>query len=145
MSTATLTLNEIESIVGRSCYDHVSDEFGSLDIPVLDGPQAQGDLLVVPVSRTPGAAGRPVAGKGVDVVEAANGGHAHTLVAPDGGCVAVVRESSSADDLVVALIDCVSPVYLFHMEHGATGIAPGRYEIRGQREFDAAEARRVAD
>lgn len=140
----TLTLSDIESHAGRKCYDHVSDALASIEVPVLAGVQAQGDLLIVPVRRTAGAGAVEVT-RPVDVIPAANGGHAHTLVAPDGGCVAHIRTPVGADDLVLATVECSKPVYLLHAEHGATGLAAGRYEMRGQREFDAAEARRVAD
>jgi hypothetical protein len=140
----TLTLSDVERHAGRTCYGHVSEALAEIEVPVLDGPQAQGDLLIVPVARTAGAGAVDVTAP-VDVIPAVNGGHAHTLVAPDGGCRIALRSTGGADDLVLALVDAEQPVYLLHAEHGATGLAPGSYELRGQREFDAAEARRVAD
>ena len=140
----TLTLSDVERHAGRSCYDHVSEALAEIEVPVIDGPQAQGDLLIVPVARTAGGGAVDVTGP-VDIIEAINGGHAHTLVAPDGGCRAHVRRPTGADDLVLATIDNTMPVYLLHAEHGAMGLAPGSWEMRGQREFDAAEARRIAD
>lgn len=141
---STLTLSDIEQHAGRRCYGHVSDQLADIEIPVLAGVQAQGDLLIVPVRRNAGAGAVEVT-RPVDVIPATNGGHAHTLVAPDGGCVAHIRTSTSVGDLVLATISCTEPVFLLHAEHGATGLAAGNYEMRGQREFDAAEERRVAD
>lgn len=141
----TMTLSEIEDLAGRRCYDHVRDVLADVEVPVLTGPQSQGDLFVLPVARTAGGEAVDVPVAGVDVIAPVDGGHAHTLVAPDGGCVALVRSPVGADDLVLATITASAPVFLLHAEHGATGLAPGSYEIRGQREFDAAEARRVAD
>lgn len=145
MDAAVKTLADIEQIAGRKCYDHVSDLFADVEVPILDEPQCQGDLLIVPVKRTAGAGAEDVPAAGVDVIAPVDGGHAHTLVAPDGGCVAHVREPVDANDLVLATVTTDRPVYLLHAEHGATGLAAGNWEIRGQREFDAAEARRVAD
>lgn len=138
----TLTLGDIETIADRACYDWLDR---TLVTPIIDTVQAQGDVLVVPVTRTAGAGAVDVPRSGVDVVRAVDGSHAHTLLAPDGGCRIVLRDSGSADDLVIALIDSTETCYLLHAEHGATGLAPGRYEVRRQREFDAAEARRIAD
>ena len=145
MKTATKTLADIEEIAGRECYDHVRDVLADVEVPVLAVPQCQGDLMIVPVKRTAGAGADVVPPTGVDVIAPVDGGHAHTLVAPDGGCVAHVRQPVDANDLVLATVTAERPVYLLHAEHGATGLAAGNWEIRGQREFDAAEARRVAD
>lgn len=141
----TITLDTLETAAGRRCYDHVRDLFADAEIPVMTAVQAQGDVLAVPVTRTPGPDAVDVAAAGVDVIAPADGGHAHTLVAPDGGCRVRLRSPESADDLVIAMIDATEPVFLLHTEHGGTGLAAGCWEIRGQREFDAARARRVAD
>jgi hypothetical protein len=42
---------------------------------------------------------------------------------------------SDVDGLAIALVDTMAPVYLLHREHGGTGIAPGRYAVRRQREL----------
>lgn len=141
----TMTLTDLETIAGRECYGHVRDLLADVEVPVLDGPQSQGDLLAVPTDRRHDDTAVDVPAAGVDIIEAADGGHAHTLVAPDGGATIQVRRPTDPNDLVLAVIECTRPVYLLHAEHGAMGLAPGRWEIRGQREFDAAEARRVAD
>lgn len=141
----TMTLTDIETLAGRECYGHVREMLADVDVPVLSGPQPQGDLLAVPTDRHHDDSAVDVPRAGVDIIEAVNGGHAHTLIAPDGGATVQVRRPTEADDLVLAVIECTRPVYLLHAEHGATGLAAGRWEIRGQREFDAAEARRVAD
>jgi hypothetical protein len=141
----TMTLTDIETLAGRECYRHVRDLLADVEVPVLAGPQSQGDLLAVPCGRTPGADTVDVPVSGIDIIEARDGGHAHTLVAPDGGARIHLRRPTSADDLVLAVVEAAHPVFLLHSEHGATGLAAGCWEIRGQREFDAAEARRVAD
>lgn len=146
MDTITRTLADIEQTSGLTAYDWLPRD---IEVPELDGLQAQGDLLVVPTTRTAGAGATDVpAGPGIELVKGDQGGHTHSLVAPDGGCTVHLRDTSvggSTDDLVVALVTCTKPVFLMHPEHGASGIAPGNYEIRRQREFNAAEARRIAD
>lgn len=145
MMTNTLTLADVERISGRAAYEHLARD---LAVPILAGVQAQGDVIVVPCNATPGGGAVDVGPAGVDVVVAlSDGRHAHTLIAPDGGCtVRVVPDDARRNgSLTLAIVDATAPVYLLHAEHGASGLAPGRYELRGQRVWDAAEARRVAD
>lgn len=132
------TLADIEQIAGRRAYDWLARD---LETPVLSGPQAQGDLFVLPI--TSEVSGSDVLRAGVDVIEpTADGGHAHTLVAPDGG---VALEWVDGHAHIIALICVAQPAYLLHDEHGASGIAPGNYELRRQTETSLAEQRRVAD
>lgn len=140
--TATLTLADVEAMSDRQVYDWLDR---SVSVPIHDGMQAQGDIIVVPISRTPGGGAVDCPRHGIDVVPSVNGGHAHTLLAPDGGCTVRLTRTTGPEDLVIALIDTTETCYLLHAEHGASGIAPGRYEIRRQREWSAAEARRIAD
>ena len=120
------------------------DLLADVDVPVLAGPQSQGNLLAIPTDRHRDGTAVNVPSAGVDIIAPADGGHAHTLVAPDGATVQLCH-SADPNDLVLAVVECDAPVYLLHAEHGATGLAAGRWELRGQREYDAAEARRVAD
>jgi len=117
-------------------------------IPVTDGIQAQGDLLVIPLAllaadllgRTrPGVSivGSPrwhaVPGAGVEVLRAGTGGNPHTLVADPGAC----RWTTGVDDpqrLALGALRTTGVAYLIHPEHGGSGIAPGTYVIRRQRE-----------
>ena len=119
----TTTLATIEAVSGITAYDWLARD---IEVPVLDGIQAQGDLLVIPIQATPGAGTVTVDRKGVDLVVGVDGGHTHSLVAPDGGCTVKLRDTTvggSPADLTVALLECVNPVYLMHPEHGASGVA----------------------
>jgi hypothetical protein len=110
-------------------------------IPVHDGFQAQGDLLVAPlaplaarVRAAEGAAWQEVPPGGVELLRGVAGGNTHSLVADPGTCV-WTAEVSDADDLAIAVFDAMATVYLLHREHGATGIAAGQYVVRRQREL----------
>jgi len=112
-----------------------------LVIPVHDGFQAQGDLLVAPLHeladrvRTRGdAAWSEVAPGGVELLRGAAGGNAHMLVADPGTCV-WTADVDDADQLALAIVDALAPVYLMHREHGGAGLAAGTYVIRRQREL----------
>lgn len=121
-------------------YSDLAVEYPELEIPVLTGPQRQGDVLVVPCQPMEG--GEPL-GKGVEVVRSEAGSNTHCL---HGDGVWLPAENA-ATGLVQGYLTVPDSgeAYLIHSEeHGAMGIGPGTYEIRRQREF-AGEWRRVAD
>jgi hypothetical protein len=111
-----------------------------LVIPINDGLQAQGDLLVVPladlagqVSVPAGARWREVPPEGIELLRGGTGGNAHTLVADPGTCV-WTNEATDRTGLTIGVFEAMAPAYLLHREHGGTGIAAGNYVIRRQRE-----------
>jgi hypothetical protein len=111
-----------------------------LVIPVNDGPQAQGDLVVVPlaelaaqVSVPATARWREVPPEGIELLRGGTGGNAHTLVADPGTCV-WTGTVTDATGLAIGVFEAMAPAYLLHREHGGTGIAPGSYVVRRQRE-----------
>lgn len=55
------------------------------------------------------------------------------------------KELTTADLAIGFLVIDGGPMVLRHDEHDAIRIPPGRYYIGGQREWDAAQERRVAD
>lgn len=137
----SMTYADALSKVGASVPEHL---VADAEVPVLTGPQAQGDLLIVPIAATR-AVLAPVPDQGVQVVFGEATGNAHWLHAgfespgvefarvTDGQCIAVVRvpEGESAQ--------------LIHTdEHGSNGIGPGLYGIHEKREM-ADEIRRVTD
>ncbi|PSK88929.1 hypothetical protein CLV63_12817 [Murinocardiopsis flavida] len=138
-----LTLADLTERSGLDVLDHLER---AVTVPVIDGLQAQGDLIVVPyalldaVQTAPGARWRPVPVSGVELLRSASGGNPHSLVADPGGCrwTTDVRDPSG---LALGVLDATGTAYLIHPEHGGTGIAPGTYVIRRQRE-GAAESRR---
>jgi len=112
-----------------------------LTIPVADGIQAQGDLIVVPLAELADrvtirddAHWPDVPADGVEVVRNEAGGNPHTLVADPDTCL-WTTDVDDVDGLAVGVLDAMAPVYLLHREHGGTGIAPGRYVVRRQREL----------
>jgi hypothetical protein len=111
-----------------------------LVIPVNGGMQAQGDLLVVPleeltgkVAVRSGAAWREVPADGVELLRGGTGGNAHTLVADPDTC-AWTTDVQDTDGLAIGIFEALAPVYLLHREHGGTGVAPGCFVVRRQRE-----------
>ena len=113
-------------------------------IPVLSGPQAQGDLIVLPAGTarpSPTGTARPVPAAGVPVLRGEAMGNTHLLLA-DGNVTWAPCDTTQ--DLGVVDVADGATAWLAHPEHGYTGIAPGRYLIRRQRE-QADEIRVVAD
>lgn len=74
-----------------------------------------------------------VPGAGIEVLRAGTGGNPHTLVADPGTC----RWTTGIYDqerLALGALTTTGAAYLIHPEHGGSGIAPGTYVIRRQRE-----------
>jgi hypothetical protein len=141
----TLTLADLTARTGLDVLGHLERE---VTIPVTDGIQAQGDLLVIPMAllaagprdRTRGDVSivdsprwHEVPAAGVEVLRAGTGGNPHTLVADPGTC----RWTTGVNDpqrLALGALSTTGIAYLIHPEHGGSGIAPGTYVIRRQRE-----------
>ncbi|MCQ4120020.1 hypothetical protein [Rhodococcus tibetensis] len=136
MNSST-TLSALTALTGLDVFDYLDQE---VSIPVIDGLQAQGDLLVIPyslvadiVTPTTWTRSENVPLSGVELLRSAVGGNPHSLVADEGVCT----WSTPVNDprrLALGILDTRVTAYLIHPEHGATGIAPGRYVIGRQRE-----------
>jgi hypothetical protein len=144
----TVTLGSLSQQTGLTVLDHLEQ---SVSIPVVNGLQAQGDLIVIPYSviapsiRLWSNAGwREVPPEGVELLRGAAGGNPHTLVAEPGACRWTAHVMDS-DGLAIGVFDASAVVYLLHPEHGATGCTPGTYVVRRQREREGQRARLVAD
>jgi hypothetical protein len=134
------TLAEVTGRHGFEVLEHLETD---LEVPVLDGMQAQGDLFVVPLGRDAARdAGDLVPAAGIAVIAAVGGGHEHRLFAGAPGTAWFRQRGGSGQD--IGVLECTEPAYLLHPEHGATGVAPGAYVLRRQRE-QADEERLVAD
>lgn len=133
------TLTALAARAHVTVYDHVLDAHADADVPVLDGLQAQGDVIIIPSAARLRGRSVPVPAAGIVVVA---GTHDHTLIA-DGP---VTWESAGPGGMDVGTVDVPDGAtgWLVHPEHGANGIAPGRYVLRRQRE-QAAVAQLVAD
>ncbi|WBB61635.1 hypothetical protein O7599_03510 [Streptomyces sp. WMMC500] len=135
-TSAAVTLADLTARTGLDVLAHLERE---VTVPVVAGLQAQGDLIVVPlallddVAVPPHTRWTPVPAGGVELLRGAAGGNPHTLVADAGTC----RWSPRVDDpqrLALGVLDAGAVAYLIHPEHGGTGIVPGTYVIRRQRE-----------
>jgi hypothetical protein len=136
------TLAEVSTRHAFEVLEHLEAD---AEVPVLDGLQAQGDLFVVPGAILTGHQRGPdweVGPAGIAVIEALGGAHEHRLFAGAPGTASWYP--ATVEGQVLGVAECTEPAYLLHPEHGATGIAPGRYELRRQRE-QADEERLVAD
>ena len=139
----TMTLGELTGKHGFEVLGHLEADAG---VPVNSGLQAQGDLFIVPVAAHRVSARRKeteVPAAGIAVIEAVGSGHEHRLFAGTPGTAFFTPGTHvSAQD--IGVLTCTKPAYLLHPEHGATGIAPGTYVLRRQRE-QADEERLIAD
>ncbi|MFI6871213.1 hypothetical protein [Nocardia sp. NPDC050406] len=131
----SLTVSELTARTGVDVLEHLERETA---IPVLDGLQAQGDLIVVPFALltgviVPGFGWREVPSGGIEVIRGAAGANPHVLVADPGVCRWTNRVNDP-EGLALGCLDTTGPAYLLHPEHGGSGIAPGRYLVRRQRE-----------
>ncbi|MBH0123681.1 hypothetical protein M1M07_24795 [Rhodococcus sp. HM1] len=148
---ALRTLSDITTWSGIDVFDHLDRE---VSVPVVDGPQAQGDLIVVPhtmlagvVTRHPWTRTVPVPASGIELLRSAAGGNPHSLVADEDACTWTAPVTDPRG-LALGIVEVTGVAYLVHPEHGATGIAPGRYVIGRQRERGTGlygAARLVAD
>ena len=135
----TVTLASLSRQTGLAVLDHLELQ---VTIPVIDGIQAQGDLLVVPhhlvatsVTVRRWAQWTEVPATGLELLRSANGGNPHTLVADPKTCQ-WTNGVSDTMGLALGLFRTAGPAYLLHPEHGATGLVPGTYVVRRQRELD---------
>ena len=138
MTASAMTLADLTTRTGLDVLDHLERE---LEIPVTDGLQAQGDLLVIPYAAVAHAvtpwgsewSWHAVPRQGVELLRGAGGGNPHTLVADPGTCF---WNPSTRDTmgLTIGVLKTSAIAYLIHPEHGASGIAPGMYAVRRQRE-----------
>lgn len=118
------------------------------EVPILTGPQAQGDLLIWPVKFK--GVMEAVTRAGVQVVRGEATGHTHWLHQGfDSPGVRWARNPryDGSGDLVMGWVDVPggqSAQVIHTDEHGANGVGPGVYAISGKRE-QADIIRRVAD
>ncbi len=123
-----------------------------LEIPVLEGVQAQGDVVVLPrtaaskanTSIRRDAEWHSLPTDGLPVVRGEAGGNTHLLVA-DPLSVSYTTDLTDRTGLALCAIRVETEAWLLHPEHGANGIAAGTYIIRRQREMTAAGWRQVTD
>lgn len=139
-------MSTLSTLIDRHGVDVDEHLDRAITIPVLDGLQAQGDIIVVPadIAGVDSPALTPVPRAGVPVVRGENGGHTHLLLAE--GDVTFDGYTPNRQELLLGTltVGVGSVAHLAHPEHGYASIAPGTYVIRRQRE-QADEVRLVAD
>lgn len=129
---------------GVSVPDHlVADAV----VPVLTGPQAQGDLMIVPIAAPPrGLNWETIPDAGIQVIYGEATGNTHWL--HRGLDSSSVRWASDAEGVRLGYLD-VAPdnsAMLIHTdEHGANGIGPGFYAIHRKRAQDVRLSRPGAE
>lgn len=136
-----MTYEEALTKVGVTVPDHL---IADAEVPVLTGPQAQGDLLIVPIAGT-NAELLPVPDKGVQIVFGEATGNSHFLHRGfDSPGVKYARVQDGQCIAVVSVPNGESAQLIHTDEHGANGLGPGVYGIHEKREM-ADEIRRVTD
>lgn len=116
----------------------------SAEVPVLTGPQAQGDVGIFPIEKPSLSGFADVPAGGVAVVRGEAGGHTHWLDG-EGDVRFAFADQSSGVALGELVVGVDATAWLTHEdEHGCNAMGPGVYAIRGKREL-ADEIRRVAD
>jgi hypothetical protein len=130
----TAKLGQLIDKYGFDVLDHLDRD---AEIPVHAGLQAQGDLFIIPAHLDRDSHGQPVPLEGIPVIEAVGGGHEHRLFAGRPGTAFFTPASAQQQD--IGLLECTEPAFMAHPEHAYTGIAPGTYTLRRQREQDDLE------
>lgn len=120
---------------GVSVPDHLAAD---ALVPVLTGPQAQGDLMIVPIAATPdGLNPETIPDAGIQVIYGEATGNTHWLHRGiDSPSVRWVFDSAGVR-LGYLEVDPGNNAMLIHTdEHGVNGIGPGSYAIHRKRAQD---------
>lgn len=135
--------------LGKHHINLPDPNLADLEVPVLTGPQCQGDVGIWP--RPPVGAAElaqfvKVPPAGVPVVRGEATSNTHILDAYHGDVYWQAHTARAGEVLLgVVHVPAGSVAYLTHTdEHGSNGIGPGTYRITGKRE-QADEIRRVED
>lgn len=139
----TLTYKEA---LGKHDIALPDDLMADIEVPIVTGPQCQGDVGVWPrerLGRAERGAFTPVPADGLPIVQGTN---THILDAYEGDVLWSPAQARDGE-VTIGILDVPegAVAYLTHTdEHGSTGIGPGTYRVTGKRE-QADIIRRVAD
>ena len=119
--------------------EFVGDFAADLDIPVLTGPQCQGDVSICPLhlygSKPRFGETHPVNRTGVEVIRGGAMNNAHTLRTIDASVTwKPVAFSSEGVALGLLTVPDGAQCFLEHVEHGYNAIGAGSFVIGRQRE-----------
>jgi hypothetical protein len=125
-------------LVGVAVPQHLAAD---AEVPVLTGPQAQGDLLIMPDAGPTGPGWSTVPVSGVPLVHGEATSNTHWLhrdfASPGVLWLRPSAERLREDDLLVAWLrvpDGQAALLIHTDEHGANGIGPGEYVIKRKRQ-----------
>ena len=133
------TLMELAHKYDTGAFEHL---VGDVEIPVLTGPQRQGDVFISPTKAGQVAGLKPIPAEGYPVVRGENGGNTHLLLAE--GDVQFAPAEQNGQRLGTLVVGEGSVAHLTHPEHGFQSIGTGFYIIKRQREQADIE-RMIAD
>ena len=104
-------------------------------VPILDGPQAQGDILILPIDPPSGVQWTPVPTQGLEVIRNDFTGHRHTLYAGSSAAGIAWAEKTEGVTLGYLEVPAGHRALLVHSEeHTPIGIAPGFYALHRKRQ-----------
>ena len=135
-------MNTLESLATKFPVGDLGHLLDEVEIPVLTGPQAQGDVSWYPTRAGQVAGLLPIPKEGLIILEGRNG-HPHTLFA-EGECFFAPNKDRNAVSLGTAVVNEGSTLFVGHNEHGYNALGAGQYLFNGARE-QASEIRRLAD
>jgi hypothetical protein len=123
-------MTTLSTLMSRHAVEIPAHLAADADVPLLSGRQRQGDVLIRPTRPGIVVGTTPIPPEGIPVVRGEAGGNTHLLVG------AGQWAANTTDPMVMGTLDVPlgGSAYLLHPEHGATGIAPGSYLVRRQRE-----------
>lgn len=136
MNSNTLSTSTYGGAMERQGVTVPEHLLADAEIPILTGPQAQGDLLIVPIGAT-SLELVPVPDEGVQVVFGEATGNSHFLQRGfDSAGVTFARPKEEGLVLAVVHVPAGQNAQLVHTdEHGVNGIGEGTYAIHGKREL----------
>lgn len=135
-------MNTLDSLKTKFPVGDLGHLLDDVEIPVLTGPQAQGDVSWYPTRPGQVAGLIPIPTEGLVILEGRNG-HPHTLFAI-GGCFFAPNTDRRAVSLGTAVIEKDATLIVGHNEHGYSAVGAGQYLFNGARE-QASEIRRLSD
>ncbi|GAA0905346.1 hypothetical protein GCM10009557_80720 [Virgisporangium ochraceum] len=128
------TFREALALLGTSVPDHLTAD---AEVPVLAGPQGQGDVLVFRRAAPATVEWLPLPAGGLRLVHSEATGNTHWLHAGFGSDgVRWARSTAGPPRLALLHVPDGQTALLIHTdEHGANGIGPGTYAIHRKREL----------
>ena len=145
------TFGSALSLVGVTVPAHLEAD---ADVPILAGPQAQGDLIVLLAPEPRKAVWEALPGNGIQLIQGEATGNTHWLHpgfdspgvswAPIGPQLRPTRDVGLALGHV-RIPDGQSALLIHTDEHGANGIGPGCYVIHRKRQLRLAVAAQDRD